>query len=434
MLAQKPTNPNAVLAALRAGDLQLMDYIDQLQAHFEQVEPQVQAFMAEPGRFDRLRQQAAELAARYPTTSERPPFYGLMLGVKDIFHVEGLPTTGGSQLPPETLAGPEAAVVTRLRELGALVFGKTVTTEFAYFGPGPTRNPHNPAHTPGGSSSGSAAAVAAGLVPFAFGTQTIGSVSRPAAFCGVIGFKPTFEAIPRDGVIPLSPSLDHIGFFTQDLTLAREIASHLVTEWLPLREAPHHPCLGIPTGPYLEHANPEMRAHFDHLCQKLQAAGYEIQPIPTMADYEEIRARHNRLLAADAARVHADWFSQHADRYHPKTAELIRHGQTISADQREDDRLGRVTLRNRLMNRMIQHEFDLWLSPAAPGPAPAGLESTGDPVMNLPWTHSGLPTLALPAGTAANGLPLGLQLAAAGGQDERLFAWATQLWPHIRQG
>lgn len=434
MLAQKPTNPTAVLAALRTGDLALAEYLAQVQAHFELTEPQIQAFMPEAGRFERLHQQAAELEARHPVPAERPPFYGLLIGVKDIFHVDGLPTTGGSQLPPAALAGPQAAVVTRLRELGALVLGKTITTEFAYFAPGPTRNPHNLAHTPGGSSSGSAAAVAAGLVPFAFGTQTIGSVSRPASFCGVLGFKPTHEAIARDGVIPLSPSLDHIGFLTQDLNLAADAARHLVTDWFPPASEPPRPRLGIPTGPYLGHTGPEMHAHFEAVCERLRTAGYTIKEIPALPDYEDIRTRHNHIVAADAARVHHGWFEQYAAQYHTKTAELIQTGQSITDQQLETDKHGRVVLRQQLMGLMIANEIDLWLSPAAPGPAPAGLESTGDPVMNLPWTHSGLPTLTLPSGKSASGLPLGLQLAAAGGQDERLFRWAAALWPPIRQG
>jgi Asp-tRNA(Asn)/Glu-tRNA(Gln) amidotransferase A subunit family amidase len=427
MLAQKPTNPIAVLAALRSGDLTLGEYIDRLQAHFFNVERQVHAFVPEPERFERLRRDAAELEDLYPSPDARPPFYGLMLGVKDIFHVDGLPTTAGSQLPPEVLAGPQAAVVTQMKDLGALVFGKTVTTEFAYFAPGPTRNPHNLEHTPGGSSSGSAAAVAAGMVPFALGTQTIGSLARPASFCGVIAFKPTYETISRDGVIPLSPSLDHVGFFAADLALAHSAAKALVQEWLPPSGSLARPVLGVPVGTYLEHAEPGMRAHFEGLRARLAASGYVIREVAAMPDYEEIRARHNRILAADAAEVHAAWFEQYEEKYHPRTVELLRAGQKLDADQLDRDRLGRVSLRNHLTELMIQHEIELWISPSAPGPAPAGLDSTGDPVMNLPWTHAGLPTLTLPSGTDKRGLPLGLQLAAAGGQDERLFLWAADI-------
>src|SRR5439155_19212153 len=166
---------------------------------------------------------------------------------KDIMRVDGLPTTGGSRLPPEALAGPESACVTGLRQAGALILGKTVSTEFAYFGPGPTRNPHNPAHTPGGSSSGSAAGVAAGLCPLALGTQTVGSIIRPAAFCGVVGFKPSHNRISTAGVIPLSVSVDHIGIFAANVAGIALTASVLAQDWRAERSA-RQPVLGVPEG------------------------------------------------------------------------------------------------------------------------------------------------------------------------------------------
>jgi Asp-tRNA(Asn)/Glu-tRNA(Gln) amidotransferase A subunit family amidase len=173
-----------LLSDLKQDDRALWAYLDKLETRLATVEPHVHAFVPEVGRFERLRREAQALLVRYPDPTERPPLFGLLLGVKDIFHVDGLPTQAGSQLPLDVLAGEESAVVTAMRQAGALVLGKTVTAEFAYFAPGPTRNPHNLAHTPGGSSSGSAAAVAANLCPVALGTQTIGSVNRPAAFCG----------------------------------------------------------------------------------------------------------------------------------------------------------------------------------------------------------------------------------------------------------
>ncbi|MBL8055948.1 MAG: Asp-tRNA(Asn)/Glu-tRNA(Gln) amidotransferase GatCAB subunit A, partial [Anaerolineales bacterium] len=202
-----PASLPELAAALRSGALPLDAYLAALEARFTEREPAVLAFMPEPGRWDRLRQAARALLARYPDPQTRPPLFGVAVGVKDIFHVDGLPTTGGSQLPPDVLRGPQAESVTRLLAAGALILGKTVSTEFAYFGPGPTRNPHNPAHTPGGSSSGSAAAVAAGLAPLALGTQTIGSLIRPASFCGVVAFKPSYERVSRAGVIPVSAAL-----------------------------------------------------------------------------------------------------------------------------------------------------------------------------------------------------------------------------------
>ncbi len=415
------------LEATRSGQMSLNDYLAQLEPFFEAENERIQAFLPEEGRFERLRREAATLESRYPHPAERPPLYGLAVGVKDIFHVEGLATRAGSRLPPEVLAGPQAESVSRLKAAGALVLGKTVTTEFAYFGPGPTRNPHNPAHTPGGSSSGSAAAVAAGLCPLALGTQTIGSVVRPASFCGVMGFKPSYGRIDPAGLIHLSPSLDHVGFFAQDFALAEMAAGVLCAGWAgrPVDSAP--PVLGVPVGPYLQKADPEMLAHFETVLVKLEQAGFEIRRVEVMPNFEEIRTQHLNLTAGEAAIVHRGWFEAYADRYHPKTAALIQQGQQLSAEQLTAYRAGRADLRQSLADAMSKHGLSAWVTPAAVGPAPVTLESTGDPVMNLPWTYAGLPALNLPAGFAANGLPLGLQLVAGWQEDEKLLAWADRV-------
>lgn len=412
--------------ALRSGQLPLLAYLAELEAFFNGREPAVLAFVPEENRFERLRRDAEALLAQYPDPATRPPLFGVPIGVKDIFHVDGFVTRAGSSLPVDELQGPEAASVTALRRQGALILGKAVTTEFAYFGPGPTRNPFNPAHTPGGSSSGSAAAVGAQLSPLTFGTQTIGSIGRPAAFCNAVGYKPSHERIPRDGVIPLSPSLDHIGVFVPavaDLALA---AACLVRDWQPILPK-RAPVLGIPTGPYLTHASAEGQAHFQATAVQLREAGYTIKSVPVMADFEAIRERHVALVAADAAAVHADWYARYADRYHPKTADLIERGQQVDADTVAIARHGREKLRDELTAVMIAEEIDLWIAPPARGAAPAGLDSTGDPIMNLPWTHAGLPALSIPAGFNAAGLPLGLQVVGRFGGDEVLIAWSEGL-------
>jgi Asp-tRNA(Asn)/Glu-tRNA(Gln) amidotransferase A subunit family amidase len=391
---------------------------DRLEALFAEREPEVLAFLPEEGRFDRLRREARSAPAG--------PLSGWTVGVKDIFHVDGFPTGGGSSLPPEVLAGPEASCVTALRQAGALILGKTVSTEFAYFAPGPTRNPHNPEHTPGGSSSGSAAAVAAGLCPLALGSQTIGSVIRPAAFCGVVGFKPSYDRISRHGVIPLAPSFDHVGFFTADVEAAERAAAVLLGDWQPATSG-RRPRLGVPEGPYLERATGEGLDHFRRVARRLAEAGYEVVPVPALADSDEVVARHFRIFAAEAARVHRDWFARFGDRYQKRTADLIRRGQEISDEDLDRDLDVREGLRTVLTARMDQHGIDLWISPPALGPAPQGLGSTGDPVMNIPWTQAGLPTLGLPAGRAGNGLPLGLQVTGRWWADADLLAWGRDL-------
>jgi Asp-tRNA(Asn)/Glu-tRNA(Gln) amidotransferase A subunit family amidase len=404
----------------------MTDYLSLLESRFAERESEVLAFVPEEGRFERLRREAQALMSRYPHPESRPALFGIPVGVKDIFHASGFVTRAGSRLPSEVLQGPEAESVTTLKNAGALVMGKTVSTEFAYFGPGPTRNPHNPEHTPGGSSSGSAAAVAAGLCPLALGTQTIGSIVRPASFCGVAGFKPSYERISRAGVIPLSPSLDHVGVFTTGVAGAALAASVLCRDW-KTEMLQSKPVLAIPEGPYLERASDEMLAHFRAVCRRLRDADYLVKSVNAMPDFTAIRERHMLITAAEAARVHANWFPRFHDLYHPKTAELIRHGQSMTDDQLQEALAGREQLRNELSSLMDEHHIDLWIAPSAPGPAPEGLESTGDPVMNLPWTHAGLPALNLPSGRNADGLPLGLQLAARRYADEMLLAWAAEI-------
>jgi Asp-tRNA(Asn)/Glu-tRNA(Gln) amidotransferase A subunit family amidase len=405
--------------------------LDRLEARFAEREPQVRAFLPEEGRFERLRREGAELAARWPDPEKQPPLFGVPVGIKDIFHVDGFETRAGSRLPPEVLRGPEAAVVKTLREAGALILGKTVSTEFAYFAPGPTRNPWNPEHTPGGSSSGSAAAVAAGLCPVALGTQTIGSIIRPAAFCGVVGFKPTLGRISTAGVIPLSPTFDHVGFFARDAYEARFVGGLLLGD-PPFEPSSRKPQLGVPEGPYLSRVSPEGLAHFESVCERLASAGYVVKPVPVMADFDEIVERHRRVVAADAARVHKDWFARFEDLYAPQTAELIRRGQGITDAELERDRSGGERLLDALTKLMDRYRIDLWISPPALGPAPRGLDSTGDPVMNLPWTHAGMPTLCLPAGKNADGLPMGLQISGGVGDDEDVLSWAEDLGNALR--
>lgn len=410
--------------ALRKGELPLTTYLAQLEAQFAAHESSVLAFMPEDGRFARLQREAEALLTQYPKPEARPPLFGVPIGVKDIFHAAGFPTRGGSRLPPEVLEGREAESVTILKKAGALIMGKTVSTEFAYFGPGPTRNPHNSEHTPGGSSSGSAAAVAAGLCPLTLGTQTIGSIIRPAAFCGVVGYKPSYERISRAGVIPLSPSLDHIGVFTADVAGAALAASVLYRDWNS-EMLQQKPVFGIPEGPYLERAGDEGLTHFRALCRRLREAEYLIKSVNAMPDFNAIRERHNLIVAAEAAHIHADWFPRFRELYHPKTVELIERGQSVSDEALAEALIGREKLRGELTQLMDEYRIDLWLSPAAPGAAPKGLDSTGDPVMNLPWTHSGLPAVNLPSGRNAEGLPLGLQVTGRWYADERLLAWAA---------
>src|SRR5215216_1870997 len=335
----------SLIEELRSGQSLLPEYLAQVEARFREHEPSIHAFLPEEERFTRVSDEAETLILAYPDLINRPLLFGALMGIKDIFHVEGFTTQAGSQLPAEVFQGTEAESVTRLKSAGALILGKTVTTEFAYFSPGPTRNPHNLEHTPGGSSSGSAAAVAAGFCNLALGTQTIGSIIRPASFCGVVGLKPTYDRISREGIIPLSPSLDHVGFFTSDVETAIAAARVLYHDWNEPTQPLNRPRLGIPEGPYLQNASPERLSNFENICKVLESVGYQIEHVQIMSDFTEIRDRNQLILSAEAAHMHQDWFNQFGNLYSPKFTELIQRSQTIREDQLQDALSARVTFR-----------------------------------------------------------------------------------------
>ena len=417
----------ATAAALRRDPASLHQAIDQACDRIDAVNPLVQALLPESDRRARLHREADALLARFPDPGHRPALFGVLVAIKDIFHVDGFPTRAGSALPAEALAGPEATCVKRLRRAGALVAGKAVTTEFAYFEPGPTRNPHHLDHTPGGSSSGSAAAVAAGLAPLALGTQTIGSVIRPAAFCGVVGFKPSLGRIDPQGLVFFSRTLDQVGFFTQDVAGAALAASVLCQGWRGLPASAGLPVFGVPVGPYLDQAEPAARRAFDEQLERLRAAGVTVRATPALADIEAIAARHRRLVFAEFAAEHAALYPAYAALYRPRSAEIIHLGRTVDAAEQAAIRSAALDLRRQLEHAMQAAHIDLWACPAALGPAPAGLDSTGDPAMNLPWTQAGLPAITLPAGWSDEGLPLGLQLVGRFAADEALLDWSQRL-------
>lgn len=417
----------STLDALRSGTTSLHDYVNMACDRIDQVDAAVEALLPEPGRRTRLLAEAADLQALYPDPARRPPLYGMLVGVKDIFHVDGFVTRAGSQIPPELFAAAEATCVQQLRTAGALLVGKTVTTEFAYFEPGPTRNPHNLAHTPGGSSSGSAAAVAAGLCGLALGTQTIGSVIRPAAFCGIVGFKPTYNRIATQGLVYFSRSVDHVGLFTQDVAGMQRAAAVLCQGWRADIVPATLPVLGVPDGPYLLQADEEARRSFENSLLHLQNAGCVVQRVPTLPNIHDLNQLHRRLAFAEFAHEHRTMYPQFADLYRPRTAEAVATGLTIGSDELAVGRANCAELRAQLEQQMKRSGIDLWVCPSAIGAAPQGIHATGDPSMNLPWTHVGMPAVTIPTGQQIDGLPLGLQLVAHYGQDEALLGWAQKL-------
>jgi len=428
------TNPlhlSSSAEALRTGKIDLIPYVDEICDRVAKLDDRVEAILPEPDRRTRLHAEAEELQARFPDPVYRPPLYGVLVAVKDIFHVSGFVTRAGSSVPPQLFAGPESTCVRWLRDSGALILGKSVATEFAYFEPGPTRNPHNLLHTPGGSSSGSAAAVAAGFCSLALGTQTIGSVIRPAAFCGIVGFKPSYNRIPSAGLVYFSRTTDHVGLFTQDIEGMALVAAVLCQAWRLVPPPDSLPVLGVPQGPYLAQAEPEALRSFEHHLAKLEETGYTIKNVQAFSNIEEINHLHRRLIFAEFAWEHAEMYAMHANLYRPRTAEIIEIGRKVGDPELTTSRANCNRLRAELEGQMARAGIDLWVCPAALGPAPEGIHATGDPNMNLPWTHAGMPTITLPAGRVKNGLPLGLQIVAPFGADEYLLAWSQVLADRI---
>lgn len=416
------------VSTLAEQDLLLTDHVNQMCDRIDAVDPQVEALLPESNRRERLLADADELNRKHGSSYSAPPLFGALVGVKDIFHVDGYVTRAGSNVPPELFAGEEAECVKILRKAGALIAGKTVTTEFAYFEPGPTRNPHNLEHTPGGSSSGSAAAVAAGLCHLSIGTQTIGSVIRPAAFCGIVGYKPTYERIPSQGVVYFSRTVDHVGLFTQDVAGMQLAASILCHDWdKSIGSGSDLPVLAVPEGNYLQQADADALDYFEAAVVILQNAGYTVKRLPALDDIDSLNHLHRQLAFAEFAQEHERMYANHADAYRPRTAEIIEIGKRVGADELAAARANCATLRDLLEAQMAAEGVDLWISPPAPGPAPKGIHATGDPNMNLPWTHTGQPAVTVPTGQTINGLPLGLQLSGKLGADEQLLAWAQPI-------
>jgi Asp-tRNA(Asn)/Glu-tRNA(Gln) amidotransferase A subunit family amidase len=235
-----------------------------------------------------------------------------------------------------------------------------------------------------------------------------------------VGVKPTYERISRQGVIPLSPSLDHIGMFSADVETATHAARVLYKDWSEPTQPRRKPRLGIPEGPYLQSTSQEGFAHFQKVCKQLETSGYELQYIQVMPDFAEIRARHDVIMSAEAALVHAEWFAKYQELYSQKFTELIQRGQKVTDDQLHSALTARDSFRAEMRRAFLDHNMDLWICPSAVGAAPKGLESTGDPVLNLPWTQAGLPAVNLPAGKNQEALPLGLQVVGNWYKDESL--------------
>ena len=336
---------------------------------------------------------------------------------KDIIETYGLPTEYGSPIYKGRIGTSDAAIVREMRRRGAILLGKTQTTAFAYRTPAPTCNPRNVAHTPGGSSSGSAAAVAAGMVPVALGTQTLGSVLRPASYCGVTGFKPSYGLIPMEGVLPLAPSLDTLGFFT-----------HTPADILALWDALGHSTdqteefeFGVPEP--MPEVEPAMAAALQHALGVLRRAGVAIRAVEIAGMLARLHDAATTVMGYEAARFHQQRFNEHGSRL-ADLADLVRAGLAIPVETYDEAKQCIAECRTRVAE--MYESTPVILVPAATGPAPVGLASTGDPRMNSPWTALGTPAISIPMAVAGH-LPLGLQLTGAPGQDGKVIRAAVRL-------
>jgi Asp-tRNA(Asn)/Glu-tRNA(Gln) amidotransferase A subunit family amidase len=370
--------------------------------------------------------------------------HGVPVAVKDIIDTADMPTENGSVLHAGRTPSRDAAVVARLRAAGALIMGKTVTTEFATYAPGKTRNPHDPGHTPGGSSSGSAAAVAAGMVPLALGSQTNGSTIRPASFCGVHGFKPTHGLISRHGMLKLSRTLDHVGLFArtiEDLALlttllaghdehdpdTRPRARSPFVE-VAAEEPPLAPMFAFVKTPHWAGADEETRAAFAELCEHLGDRVEEVELFPSAA---EAWAWHRTIMEAEmAVNLEREWERGREHLSESLRGQLERGRQVLAVDYQRA--VARIAPMHASFVELFEQRYDAILTPAAAGTAPAGLGWTGDPAFCSLWTLCGMPAVSLPLMRGGNGLPLGVQLVGPRDGDARLLRTARWLVDRVR--
>jgi Asp-tRNA(Asn)/Glu-tRNA(Gln) amidotransferase A subunit family amidase len=332
----------------------------------------------------------------------------------------------GSVLFEDFVPAEDAQAVTKLKEAGAIVLGKTVTTVFANLDPGPTRNPWNLEHTPGGSSSGSAAAVAARMCPAAIGTQTVGSVGRPAAFCGLPSLVPPRRRISLKNVFPLAWSLDHAGIFARSVQDIRLMLDAMSEEPIGNSTRPRRPIrVGVIRGFFYENVTEEVRSLNDALVNKLAASGFEVEEVRLPGIFEIQQSILRTILRSETSSIHEALFAKHPEAYGPKLRMLVETGMLVSAA----DYLRAKRLRRKYQREMAQlfENFDVLLTPAAPSTAPPGIATTGDPVMNGPWTLSDFPIMTLPYAIAANGLPIGVQLTGPPLQEGMLLEVAQQV-------
>lgn len=425
-----------VARLITEGALSAEDYVQSCIRQIEREEPRVQAWVYfDP---DYAVQQARELDARRASGQPVGPLHGVPVGLKDIIDTRDMPTENGTVLHAGRLPRRDAAVVSRLRQAGAVIIGKTVTAELATYSPGKTRNPHNEAHTPGGSSSGSAAAVAAGMVPLAVGTQTNGSTIRPASYCGVVGFKPTHGLIPRTGILTQSRALDQVGVFARSVEEAGLLVQVLAgydegdEDTRPLAappllrvaqaDPPVPPTLAWARTPFWDQVDEDAR---DALEELLGTLGGRVVDFELPLSAQQALEWHRLIMGADIAGSFEHEFETGRRHLSESLQGQIERGRQVPAVAYR-----RALEHARILNGAFAEafqNFDAILTPAVHGTAPQGLAATGNPMFCTLWTLCGMPSVCLPLLQGANGLPLGIQLVGPRGDDARLLRTARWL-------
>ena len=420
--------------AIKTGKLTPVDLLEECLARVDALEDMVHAwvFVAR----DEAREQARELTAELQQGRHRGPLHGIPIAVKDIFDVFDWPTAAGSKLWANSIARQDSTVVERLRNAGAVLMGKTVTTAYASFDPPVTRNPWNLSKTPGGSSSGSAVAIACGMCLGALASQTGGSITRPASYCGVCSIKPTYGRVSLAGVLPLAPTLDHGGVMARcvrDVALLYRVIAGLHYGVVPDPLPPIDRLLAQATVPgftlhrfgglFDEKAEPVMRqalAHESGPLSKLSNLSAEWLVPP--AGFSDILPRHRMMMAVEAASYHETRLRRHPEDYPPCIRQLLEEGLSCSAVEYQRTRSHRDHLEAEMENML--GKTDVLLTPATTGLAPDAA-TTGDPAFNSPWSYTGLPTVSLPCAWTADGLPLALQLVGKRWSEDRLLSYAA---------
>ena len=425
---------NEASTLLTSKELTVLELVESCLERISDIEDKIHAWVL----IDRegVLQVARNLDKEIKSGKKRGALHGIPVGIKDIFYTIGMYTRAGSKSCSEFIPPYDATSVARLKEAGAIILGKTHTTEFAYRDPAPTCNPWNINHTPGGSSSGSGAGVASGMCMAALGSQTQGSVLRPAAYNGVVGFKPHYGRISTYGVVPLAWTFDHVGILARTVEDAALIFQAIagydvmdcrslddaVPECINKLERQNAPKLGLVEQYFFEQADEEMRKHVYYISNCLRQGGAEIISVRFPCEFSEIIGNGRGIMAVEAASYHQKMYASHKNYYREAISKLIEQGMQVPATEYAE--MLKYRLEQAAVVKPLLYQVDALIVPGAVGAAPYGLSSTGSTIMHAPWTIFGIPTISLPTGLNGNGLPLAIQLVGHPKREEHLLSVA----------